>query len=937
MAEGRTNIEATMTPELWQRLKPLYEAALDLPKEQRAQYVSDVCKDDVCLKDELEKLLKSTTERTLPLDNPLIQFGKIFREGQRTLSDGQVLLNRFRIVRHLGSGGMGEVYEAEDLFLRGVHIALKTIHPDISGDPMMQKRLEREVLLAQEVTHPNLCPIHTIFHCDDPPPAYSFLTMKLLPGQTLAARLQESSQITNEDGLSILRQMSLGIGAIHAAGIVHRDIKTNNIMVVGSGPGLHLWITDFGLARAYETESTALTVGAVGGTPGYIAPELFLMDPPSQASDLFALGVVLHEVFAGEKPRPVPGTHSYTISPRLTAPKVPSLCVHLITECLQDAPQRRCTAFADALETFDSKLDRSHYIGRSGQFWTRRRFAATAAVGVCAVAGGTWWKWDELDNVLHPLPPKRFVALLNWPKTSDSRLTPMLTGALSAIKSELSRLEAFDRDLLVITPEDAGTELMQMDHLKDICDSLGANLVLAASVQPTPRYFKVLFRLLDPVSERLLRERTLETSIAAITSLPQKAVKAASDLLNLRHPFANNSVSNEPGTESAAAFSAFQAGEDLMKQPNDAGLNPAIDKYKLAVEQDVHFAKGYAKLALAYCRLATLRHDSGALELARGNSRLALGLDTNLVDGHMAMASVYEQSGDMPSALQEISRALAIDPSNPVTLVWQAQIYTRLNRWAEAEATYQRILNQRPNFWLAYNEWGVVLNDQGKYSEAIQKFQAASIAAPRNSLAFNNVGSIYLQTGHYPEAIDNFTKSLMLKPNALAASNISAALRTEGKPADALPFALKAVELDSADDNNWLELADCYASLPGKQRAAKEAYLKAAITAERRLQIDASDGASWMQLALYKAKSGAPQISLSLIKKAESLGAGDIDSQLCKARVLELLGYRDEALETLRACLLKGATDFQISSVSDLRTLARDPRYRKLLHTNPAT
>lgn len=742
--------------------------------------------------------------------------------------------------------------------------------------------------------------------------------------------------MTNEEGLAVLRQTSLGIAAIHAAGIIHRDIKPNNIMIDGSGSSLRLWITDFGLARAYETEATVLSIGTVAGTPGYIAPELFLGQLPTQASDLFALGVVLHEVFAGQKPTPVPGTHSYTVSPRLTTPKVPPLCVHLVTECLQNEPQRRCAAFSEALETIDSKLDRSHYTRRSIQFWTRRRFATTAAVAVSAVAGGAWWKWDELENALHPLPHKRFVALLNWPKTSDSQLTPMLTGALSAIKSELSRFESIDRDLFVISPEDVGAQLAETNQLKDICGSLGANLVLAAAGLPDSSHFKVFLRLLDPVSGNALRERTVETPLSAITSLPQKAVKAASDLLSLHYPPANNFVSKGPGTQSGSAFSAYQAAEDLMRQPNDAGLDPAIDKYKLAVEQDVHYAKAYAKLALAYCRVATLRHDSGALELARGNSRLALGLDPNLVDGHMAMASVYEQGGDVPSALQEISKALAIDPSNPVTLVWQAQMYTRLNRLAEAEATYQRILNQRPNFWLAYNEWGVLLSGQGKYSQAIQKFRAASIAAPRNSLAFNNVGSIYLQTGHYAEAIDNFTKSLQLKPNALAASNISAALRSEGRSADALTFALKAVELDSADDNNWLELADCYASLPGQQRAAKEAYRMAETTAERHLQMDPSDGASWMQLALYKVKSGSPQTSLSLVKKAELLGAGDIDSQLCKARILELLGLRDKALETLKSCLVKGATDFQVSSISDLRGLTRDPRYRKLLPINPA-
>ena len=193
--------------------------------------------------------------------------------------------------------------------------------------------------------------------------------------------------MTSEEGLAVLRQTSLGIAAIHAAGIIHRDIKPNNIMVDGNGADLRLWITDFGLARAYENESTVSSIGTVAGTPGYIAPELFLGHPPSQASDLFALGVVLHEVFTGQKPIPVPGTHSYTVSPRLATPQVPALSVRLITECLQDDPQRRCSAFARTLEVIDPRLGRNYYSGQSTQFWSRRRFTGAAVAGVCAIAG----------------------------------------------------------------------------------------------------------------------------------------------------------------------------------------------------------------------------------------------------------------------------------------------------------------------------------------------------------------------------------------------------------------------------------------------------------------------------------------------------------------------------------------------------------------------
>lgn len=928
---ARRAITTSLTPELYQRLKQLYEEALDRPTEERAQFVNEACQDDAELQGHLEALFAAHDETTEMLDIPLLNLRSLCPSKQRTLADGDLVLGRFRIVRILGWGGMGEVYEAEDRLLRGVHLALKTILPNVAADPDLQRRFEKEVLLAQEAVHPNLCPIQTIFRCDDPPPGYLFLTMKLLPGQTLAARLNEPSPMTDEEGLAILHQTSLGIAAIHAVGIIHRDIKPNNIMIDGNGPDLRLWITDFGLARAYETESTLSTEGRVAGTPGYIAPELFLGHPPSKASDLFALGVVLHEVFIGEKPTSVPGTHSYRISPRLTTTKIPPLSVRLITECLQDDPHRRCMAFARALEIIDPKLARNYHLGGSKQFWTRRRFAATAATGICALAWGTWWKWDELENALHPLPPKRFVALLSWPKSADPELMPMLTGALSAIKSELSRFEALDRNLFVISPEDVGAELAETNQLKDVCDSLGVNLVLAASGFRVPRQFRILLRLLDPVSGRSLREQTVEISLSAVTSLPQKAVEAAADLLNLPRRLAASIASVGPGTQSAAAFTAFQSAESLMKQPNDSGLEPAIGEYKQAVDLDPRYAAAYAKLGTAYCRLAAVQHNPAALDLARRNCEASLALNPNLVDSHTAMAEVLQQTGDDQGAFKEFGRALALDPSDPKTLVWQAQLYTKLNRWQDAERTLRRVLAIRPNYWLAYNELGVALNSQGKYADAIDQFRLACVAAPGGSMAYSNLGTVYMQLGHFPEAVECLKKSLSLKPNALAASNISAALRLEGKPIDALPFAQRAVDLDPADDWNWLELGDCYSSLPGRRGAATAAYEKAASAVERHLRTDPSDGAAWMQFALYQVKSGKQQNALSLIEKAESLGASDMDSQLSKARILESLGRRNDALVTLKACFLKGATDFQISNAPDLRSLQRDPHYQELL------
>jgi tetratricopeptide (TPR) repeat protein len=144
------------------------------------------------------------------------------------------------------------------------------------------------------------------------------------------------------------------------------------------------------------------------------------------------------------------------------------------------------------------------------------------------------------------------------------------------------------------------------------------------------------------------------------------------------------------------------------------------------------------------------------------------------------------------------------------------------------------------------------------------------------------------------------------------------------------------VELNPAANLNWLELADCYSSLSGRQREAKGAYLRAAEEAERHLRTDPADGPSWMLLALYQVKSGNPKNALAFIKKAESLGADDTDSQLYKMRILELLGKREDALATFAACYRKGATAFEIEPFPDMRSLRQDPRYWAIVQSKSA-
>src|SRR5262249_46746084 len=218
--------------------------------------------------------------------------------GNPTFAPGETVAERYRIIRLLAGGGMGEVYEAEDLLLRE-RLALKTIRRDAAHDDRMLERFKREIQLARKVTHPNVCRIFDVgFHRDT-----AFLTMELLCGETLDRRLRRTGRMSVADAEPIVAQLAAGLAAAHRAGVIHRDFKSANVMLVDHPAGTRAVITDFGLARPTTAPAADVTGnGGIVGSPSYMAPEQVEGGTVTHAADLYALGVVMYEMVTGRLP-----------------------------------------------------------------------------------------------------------------------------------------------------------------------------------------------------------------------------------------------------------------------------------------------------------------------------------------------------------------------------------------------------------------------------------------------------------------------------------------------------------------------------------------------------------------------------------------------------------------------------------------------------------
>jgi len=278
----------------------------------------------------------------------------------------ELVAERFQIVRFLGQGGLGQVYEAQDLEL-GQRVALKTIRPEVAESRRARERFRREVLHARRVTHPNVCRLFDLYHhrpgadadadagagAGGPVRGRLLLSMELLPGSTLAERLRRRGPLPAVEAWPLIRQLASALDASHRAGVVHGDLKSGNVILVPDGGEIRAVVTDFGLSRSVEelaveggaAGSVAAPVAAtlvagtpVAGTPAYMAPEQLRGEPPTPASDLYALAVVIHEVRTGHLPEGV-GLVSAARGPR--TPKVGRRWRRVLRRALASRPEAR--------------------------------------------------------------------------------------------------------------------------------------------------------------------------------------------------------------------------------------------------------------------------------------------------------------------------------------------------------------------------------------------------------------------------------------------------------------------------------------------------------------------------------------------------------------------------------------------------------------------
>lgn len=337
-----------MNQERWEKIERLFESALGQSETRRAAFLDQECGDDLSLRKEVESLLahQQPTGRLIP--SLLEDAAKLLaKEGGQANSSrfipGMILANRYRVVGLLGKGGMGEVYRADDLKL-GQQVALKFLPEKLAQDRAMLERFHREVRVARQISHPNVCRVHDIGDAG----RQSFLSMEYIDGENLSTLLRRIGRLPADKAVEIASQLCGGLAAAHQEGVLHRDLKPANVMIDGRGRAK---ITDFGLAGLAE-EFEGAEVRA--GTPAYMAPEQLAGKEVSVRSDIYSLGLVLYELFTGKKvfnaatPDELMKLHESSSPPSISehVKEVSPMVERVILRCLERDPQSRPSSVA---------------------------------------------------------------------------------------------------------------------------------------------------------------------------------------------------------------------------------------------------------------------------------------------------------------------------------------------------------------------------------------------------------------------------------------------------------------------------------------------------------------------------------------------------------------------------------------------------------------
>jgi eukaryotic-like serine/threonine-protein kinase len=884
-----------MTPERWHRITELFQAAVARDPATRDAFLLDACRGDPDLRGELDALLAAHDEAGSFGKTGIFGLSQLGSMGDGAevpgaggrFAPGARLADRFSIVRPVGEGGMGVVYEAIDERLNRP-VALKCARPGYGH------RLPPEARAAREVSHFDVCKMHDLHVISTADGEIDLLSMEFVEGDTLGQRVARDGPLAPAQAREIALQIGEGLAQAHRQQVVHGDLKGANVILGRSAQGeLRAVITDFGLA-SLKIDADG---GARGGTRSYMAPELIDGERATVASDLYAFGVLLHVMLAGEPPGP--GDPRARELPGI-AP-LPSPWKKIVTRCLQPDPRNRPASVEDAVRPLVP---------------VRWRWKATAAVlAVAAILAVTFRPGREES----PGSPVRLVVLPIGAQAGEGGPTP--AGSAAVGTGVAARLTGLRRNVTVISPGEA--KLNQVDTPEKSRRVLGATHVLETRVHAADGKVAMTASLVDLQSGRTVRQ--LSGTYPAGDSQLLTTALAGMVTEALRLP-----AGDPGGVLAGPAGAAYSEGMGLLRESGTNGRK-AIPFFMKAVELSPRSALPYAGLAEAQLQL--FDSEGGHwLDDASASVRTATNLNAASVPVLLVAGALAQQYGRYEDAIRDFRRVTELEPTNSEAWRRLASAYERTNP-DEVVATYEKAIQAQPGYYRHYLSLGNFYFDHSQFDRAESMARKVTEVAPGLAAGHTNLGLALMRQGRFAEAEGSLLSALRIRESAGLLLNIGALYYAQERFEEARGYFERCLALGPPTVIRLVNLGDAYRHL-GRAHDATAAYQRAMDLAEAEVARDPRRALSRVFLGMIAAQLGDRRRAEAEL--SQSLALEPDNSTVIRQAAIgyEALGQRDRTLTILSRApsrLLE-----ELSHQPDMKGLQQDARFPALLEQKNA-
>jgi eukaryotic-like serine/threonine-protein kinase len=726
-------------------------------------------------------------------------------------------LRNYRITEKLGMGGQGEVYKATDTKL-GRTVVIKVLPPELTAKEANLKRFEREARLASSLDHPNIC---TIFDLDVVEGVH-FIAMQYVEGRNVR-QLVNGRPLELKTTLLIALQVAEALAAAHSRGIVHRDIKSGNVMVTPSG---QVKVLDFGLAKLLDEQEAATTgmhrtelteVGVPYGTATYAAPEQARGDRVDKRADIFSMGVLLYEMLTGTWPfrgkttidvrhavmhdaaRQIAEVRPGAIPPRLQ---------QIVDRAMAKEPRDRYQKTEDFRDDLRLVLQELSTTDQTGAIPNVTPEPPRHLTGASPVSRAVRWlkaitrteAQTTAPNAsrqgVHETPfttiadqEKKSLAILCFRNLNNDPESSFYEFSLAdAVITELARVRS-----LVVRPSSVIARYQgQQRDPREIGQELNVNAVLTAGFMHAGERFRVTAQLLDVNTGDILWSDRIDTAASDIIALQDTIAQRIVEGLCVELSPAEQVGIAKASTQNAAAYEQYLRGRDLFARfifrttsPEDCAA--AIQHFERAIELDPNFALAHDGLGASYVN-RVFKGFGGAEDYERAEAAFskALAIDRNIFEARMLMVFVYLWRGDKQKAREEVARARKEAPDEPVVHFVKATLHRLDGEYGRALRSYDRLVRLDPaaHVVASYNR-ALVHMYMGHFDEVFRQLDNAG--EPENPLVRTFRALALYYTGQTDAAVDLMRLVLNKHPNMYGVKPFMAMfLSAQGKHDEAL-------------------------------------------------------------------------------------------------------------------------------------------------------